>query len=246
MKVPREIAYPRRRLVRTLLRVMLTYPLFGGLTRLRIVGRENLPDGGPLMVAINHFHFADAALVVRVVPWPLEVLGGFHNPFAPPWGEVALRAWGYLPVFRGTGARAALRAAEGTLRQGGVLGIAPEGGAWAQVLRPPRPGVAFLAARTGARVLPMGLDGVTDVFPSLARGRRALVTVRIGQLIGPFHVTGRGQERRRQLDEIGHEIMRHIAELIPLERRGFYSDDPAIRAAAKGTEVYPWSDIEEQ
>lgn len=36
--------------------------------------------------------------------------------------------------------------------------------------------------------------------------------------------------------------MRHIAELIPPEKRGWYSSDPAIREAAKGTEIYPWLD----
>jgi len=39
----------------------------------------------------------------------------------------------------------------------------------------------------------------------------------------------------------GHEIMRHIAELIPPEKRGHYSDNPVIREAAKGTEIYPWA-----
>jgi hypothetical protein len=36
--------------------------------------------------------------------------------------------------------------------------------------------------------------------------------------------------------------MRSIASLIPPELRGYYSTDPAIRAAAKGTEQYPWAD----
>ena len=36
--------------------------------------------------------------------------------------------------------------------------------------------------------------------------------------------------------------MRHIADLIPPEKRGHYSNDPVIRAAAKGTEKYPWAD----
>jgi hypothetical protein len=36
--------------------------------------------------------------------------------------------------------------------------------------------------------------------------------------------------------------MRKIAELLPPERRGFYSEDPIIREAAKGTEIYPWAD----
>ena len=36
--------------------------------------------------------------------------------------------------------------------------------------------------------------------------------------------------------------MRHVAELLPPAMRGYYSDDPAIREAARGTEVYPWED----
>jgi hypothetical protein len=44
------------------------------------------------------------------------------------------------------------------------------------------------------------------------------------------------------LEEIGHEIMQRIAELLPPERRGYYSADPTVRAAAGGTEVYPWAD----
>ncbi len=74
-----------------------------------------------------------------------------------------------------------------------------------------RPGAAFLAARTGAPLLPIGLDGLTDVFPSLFRGRRAKVTVNIGKPFGPLTVSGSGRERRPQLDEIGHEFMRHTA-----------------------------------
>jgi hypothetical protein len=35
-------------------------------------------------------------------------------------------------------------------------------------------------------------------------------------------------------------MMHQIAQLIPPERRGFYSDDPAVREAARGTEIYPW------
>jgi 1-acyl-sn-glycerol-3-phosphate acyltransferase len=176
----------------------------------------------------------------------LEFIGGFRNPSAPRIVTWIPKVWGYLPVFRGTASRHALQTAERVLTQGGVLGVFPEGGSWATVLRPARPGAAFLAARTGARLLPMGFDGLVDLFPSLRQGRRARVTLRIGKPFGPFQATGRGRERRRQLDEIGHEIMQHIAELIPPERRGHYSDDPAIRAAAAGTEIYPWATASEK
>ena len=91
----------------------------------------------------------------------------------------------------------------------------------------------------------MGFDGLIDIFLRLRKGQRAHATVRIGKPFGPFSAQGRGRERRRQLNEIGHQIMRHIAELIPAERRGYYSDDPAIRAAAQGTEIFPWDEAPE-
>jgi 1-acyl-sn-glycerol-3-phosphate acyltransferase len=218
---------------------------FALLTDIEIVGQENLPPSGPLLVVGNHFSFIDPVAMIWATPWPLEFLGGFDNPSAPPVVTWIPKVWGRYPVFRGTGSRYALRGAEAVLAQSGVLGIFPEGGSWAAVLRPPRPGAAFLAARTEARLLPMGFDGLIDVFPRLRKGHRAKVTVRIGEAFGPFAATGRGRERRRQLEEIGHRIMQHIAELIPPERRGFYSDDPTIREAAKGTEVYPWADAVE-
>jgi len=236
--------YPRRRLIRSLLQ-RLAHVAFAVLTDLQITGQENLPKGGPLLVVANHFSFIDPVAMVRVAPWPLEFVGGFQMPNAPASVTWIPKVWGYYPVFRGTGSRYALRAAEAVLAQGGVLGIFPEAGSWATVLRPPRPGAAFLAVRTGTPILPMGFDGLPDVFPRLRKGRRARVTVRIGKPLGSFHATGRGRARRQQLEAIGHEIMRRIAELIPPEWRGHYSDDPAIRAAAQGTEVYPWADAPE-
>ncbi|MDH4137505.1 MAG: 1-acyl-sn-glycerol-3-phosphate acyltransferase [Anaerolineae bacterium] len=236
--------YPRRRLIRGLLQ-RLAHVAFAVLTDLQITGQENLPKGGPLLVVANHFSFIDPVAMVRAAPWPLEFVGGFQMPNAPASVTWIPKVWGYYPVFRGTGSRYALRAAEAVLAQGGVLGIFPEAGSWATVLRPPRPGAAFLAVRTGAPILPMGFDGLPDVFPRLRKGRRARVTVRIGKPLSPFHATGRGRARRQQLEAIGHEIMRRIAELIPPERRGHYSDDQAIRAAAQGSEIYPWADAPE-
>jgi hypothetical protein len=86
------------------------------------------------------------------------------------------------------------------------------------------------------------LSGLNDLFPMLGKGKRARAIFRVGKPFGPFKVTGSGRQRRAQLDEIGHEIMPHIAELLPPKQRGHYSDDPAIRQAARGAEVYPWAD----
>jgi len=231
----------RRRPVRFILK-QLSIPAFALLTRMEIHGEENLPEKGPLLVVGNHFSFIDPVAFVRMAPWPIEFVGGAVTPHAPLWTRIIPFLWGYHKLYRGTGAKDALRAAESILDNGGFLGIFPEAGNWATVLRPARPGPAFLAVRSGAPLLPVGLDGFTEVFPSLFRGKRARVTIKIGKPFGPFQAIGNSRERRAQFDEIGHEIMRKIAELIPPNKRGHYSDDPAIREAAKGTEIYPWAD----
>ena len=239
------VLYPRRRHARRVLGALARWALTA-ISDVQVSGRENVPPHGPLIVVANHFSFLDPVLMVSLAPWPLEFLGGFRMPGAPGYLTWIPKLWGYFPVFRGTASRAALRAAEGVLAQNGVLGIYPEAGNWATVLRPARPGTAFLAARTGATLLPMGFDGLDGVFPGLRRRHRARVTVRIGRPFGPFSASGQGKVRRRQLEEIGHEIMRRIADLIPAEKRGHYSSDPEIRAAAQGTEVYPWDDRPEK
>lgn len=231
---------PIRRVTRFFLRVIIRC-VFRFLTRLEIIGAENIPQDGPLLVAANHFHFADPLALIRVFPKPLEFIGGAQMPFAPRLVRALPKLWGYHAVYRGTGARDALRSAENVLNAGGIVGIFPEGGSWASVLRPPRPGMAFLAVRAGARILPVGIDGLVDLFPALFRGRRARVSVRIGEAFGPFNASGRGRKRRVQLDEIGETVMKRIALLIPPERHGFYSTDARVRAEAKGTEIYPWA-----
>jgi 1-acyl-sn-glycerol-3-phosphate acyltransferase len=236
-----EFRYPRRRIIRAVLKRMADMAM-EALTDLEISGQENLPQKGPLLLVANHFSPVDPVAMIRAAPWPPEFVGGFRMPNAPALFTWIPMLWGYYPVHRGTASRYALRAAEAVLAQNGVLGIFPEAGNWATVLRPARPGAAFLAVETGAPILPMGFAGLLDVFSGLRRGRRARTSIRIGKVFGPFQVTARGRARRRQIDEIGHEIMRRIAELIPPERRGHYSDDPDIRAAAQGTEIYPWAE----
>ena len=222
----------------------LSIAAFGLLIDLEIEGRENLPDGGPLLVIANHFSFIDPVAVIRALPYPIEFVGGAVFPHAPKIVQALPKFWGYYPVFRGTGSRYALKAAEQILNQDGVLGIMPEGGSWAEVLRPARPGAAYLASRTGTRILPLGIYGLNDIFP-LQWGKRAKAVVKIGKPVGPFKASGKGRNHREQLEQIGLELMKSIAALLPDHFRGFLADDPATREAAVGTEIYPWSDLVE-
>jgi 1-acyl-sn-glycerol-3-phosphate acyltransferase len=215
---------------------------FAVITDLEILGAEHIPKQGPLIVVANHFSFIDPVAMIRVVPRHLEFVGGTRMPNAPGTLSWITKVWGYYPVHRGGVSLEALRAAEAVIEQGGVLGIFPEAGNWAQVLRPARPGTAFLAARTRASVLPIGMDGLTEVFPRLRRMGRAKVRLRIGEPMGPFGPPQGAATRREHLKTIGEQIMARIASLLPPERRGHFSEDPAIRRAARGTEIYPWDE----
>ena len=219
--------------------------LFNILSHFEVEGEENFPESGPLIMVGNHFSFLDPPAFISVAPWPMEFIGGAFTPHAPKIVRFIPKLWGYLPVYRGTGSTYALKEAQKILNNGGVIGIFPEGGAWAQVLRPARPGAALLTASVGAKILPVGLIDFPNLFPSLRKFRRAKVKVRIGKPFGPFSISGSRYNRRKQLDEIGHKIMNHIAELIPVEKGGLYSSDAKIRQASKDTEYYPWEGLRE-
>jgi len=219
----------------------LSKAAFWLLTDLEIEGQENFPSNGPLLVVGNHFSMVDIAAFVRVAPYPIEFIGGAVTVNAPQFIRVLPRMWGYLPVYRGTGAQFALKEAEKVLRNKGVVAVFPEGGSHARMLRPPRPGPAFLAARTHARVLPVGLVNMDNVFDRLAKFRRAKVKIRLGKPFGPFETTGKGRNRE-ELNRIGHTIMQRIADLIPSDRHGYLSSDPTLRQQVTD---FPWDHAEE-
>ncbi|MCA9943037.1 MAG: 1-acyl-sn-glycerol-3-phosphate acyltransferase [Anaerolineales bacterium] len=242
--IPAEFRYPHRPTMRRFLRWLSRLTL-KTLTRFEVTGQENIPSDGPLLVVGNHFDFADPVAVIAALPFPLEFFAGTHRPAAPTIARWIPEVWKIYPVVRGTSSRYALKAAEYVMAQNGVLGIFPEGGAWAQVLRSARPGTAYVATRTGVPILPIGITGMTDIFPALRQGKRTRLTIRIGRPFGPFSINGRGRERREQLDAIGHEIMQQIAALLPLEKQGLYSPDPAIRAEAEKVADFPWDPTSE-
>ncbi len=239
------ITYPRRRVLRGVLRALIRAAL-SAVTDFTVEGQHNLPQQGPLLVIGNHFNFLDPVAVIGALPYPIEYVGGSQMPNAPKAVWWIARLYGILPVRRGSVSRDTLYASRKVLDQNGVLGIFPEAGSWATVLRPARPGAAYLASCTKARILPVGLEGMYNIFPFLRRGKRAKITVRFGAPFGPFYVSERGESDRSRLQEIGHEMMRHIAALIPPERRGVYSDDPAVRAAARESARYPWENNPEE
>lgn len=200
-------------------------------TRIRVEGLENVPTSGPLILVANHLSNADPPLVFGFITpalgRPMHILAK-ESLFVGPVG-VFLRSQGVTPVKAGGSDIDAYRAASAILDRGDVLTIFPEGTrSRSGELGDPKPGVAMLAARSGAPILPVGISG-TDRF--LGRGRRlprigSRIVVRVGE---PFTVEpGQTKPRRAALQAVTDRIMRAIAALIEPRHRGRYSPPDTV------------------
>jgi 1-acyl-sn-glycerol-3-phosphate acyltransferase len=153
---------------------------------LRIVGVENVPARGPVLLAGNHSGLLDGPLVFFLAPRRTALLGK-SELFVGVWP----RLWGWLdviPVHRGRADRAALRAGLAVLERGGALAVFPEGTRGAGRLESVSDGVAYLAVRSGAPVVPIAVHGTRHALPkgSWRLRVRTPVTVAFG---APLEVT---------------------------------------------------------
>jgi 1-acyl-sn-glycerol-3-phosphate acyltransferase len=213
----------RYTLRRRLLQNYLLRPVgFGLLVKLHVTGLEHVPASGPTIVIMNHIAAIDPFVVVGAVTSrqliPMTKIENYQHPIV---GLMA-RAWGVYPVRRGEVDRQALDSTIALLEQGRAILIAPEGTRRPN-LSEAKGGTTYVATKTGATIVPVGLEG-TDQFPaSLKRLRRALVTIRIGPAFR-FRTEGRARIPRNELHRMTHEMMGQLASLLPERRRGFYSD----------------------
>jgi 1-acyl-sn-glycerol-3-phosphate acyltransferase len=149
--------------------------------RLRIEGREHVPTHGPLLAVGNHCSYADPPLLGLAVKRPVRFLAQKGLARFPP-----LRWWlakvGVSLIDRSAPSKDVLRILIAALEEGACVTVFPEGTRSADgSVGPFRSGVEFLVRRTGARVVPVGIEGSFRAFPRGAlfpRPRRC--TVRCG------------------------------------------------------------------
>ena len=145
--------------------------IFGrAMSRISIEGAlDEIPRQGPLIIAANHASNLDVPVIGS---WLIPRLGrrihwlGKKELFDwPVIGWVAAHG-GVHPVDRGAADIEAFRLAQRILVEGHVLFVFPEGTRSPDgSLQEARDGVALLALRTGAPVLPLGISGSNRVWP---------------------------------------------------------------------------------
>jgi 1-acyl-sn-glycerol-3-phosphate acyltransferase len=175
--------------------------------KVRVLGAELVPRQGPVILVSNHTAFIDGLLLAAASPRPVHVLAR-SELFAPPF-ERLLRGTGQIPMDAEAPDRTAMLRAGDVLSAGGVVGVFPEAHRGAGDVRHVRHWAAYLAARTGAVVVPVAILGsrpagsAKDSLPRV----RSRIDVVIGEpvdarVVGDVHrraVLARSGERLRQL-----------------------------------------------
>lgn len=148
--------------------------------RVQVRYRDRIPTRGAVVVVANHSTLAEGPLLFGLLARPATFLVK-RELFVGPVGW-ALRRIGQLPVRRGVPDPGPLRAALGVLRDGGVIGVFPEGTRGAGEVTAAQHGAAWLARAAGAPVLPVVCRG-TRRPAGAGRRLRPRVDVLVGETL---------------------------------------------------------------
>ena len=181
--------------------------------RWEVKGRENEPKWGALIIATNHQSFVDpgvlgASLKRKIYFMAKEEL--FHIPLF----SLLIKIWGAFPIKRGKPDYKSIEKALQILKEGKVLGMFPEGMRSINGrLQKAKSGVAHLALKGRAPILPVALSGTDKALP---KGkvflRLAKVRVSIGKPIYLDEFYNR-EIKKELVDKISEMVMREIEEL---------------------------------
>lgn len=185
-------------------------------------GLSSVPQKGPLIVITNHTGQVEVPVFANLLQ-PRKITGwGKAEAFENPFLKWVFGAWDIIPVHRGEADLTALKSALRMLEDGRIFGVAPEGTRnKTGILRRGLPGAAILAMKSGAPVLPVVHWGGEKFLKNLKSFKRTDFHIRVGE---PFYVKAEGKVTGEMRQEIVDEMMYRIAELMPEEYRGEYSD----------------------
>lgn len=211
-----------RDLMRAVMRV-----LFKTLTHVEVEGLENVPETGGCILAVNHFSRLDPPLVYILLKRK-DVTGLAADKYKTyPLISWVINMADGIWINREEADYGALREARKYLEGGGILGIAPEGtrsstGGLLQA----KTGVAFIADKTGAPIIPVAIFGTENAVNQMLRLRRPSIHVRFGKamVLPPID----RKERDSGLQRNTEEIMCQIAAMLPPAYRGVYTEYPRV------------------
>ncbi|MCH8206149.1 MAG: 1-acyl-sn-glycerol-3-phosphate acyltransferase [Chloroflexi bacterium] len=194
----------------------------------KVEGKENVPPMGPLIVVANHQSYLDPPILGACLPrriWFLAKDSIFRGPILN-W---FLRSYGAFPLDRFGSDLRAYRWALNKLERDQVLVLFPEGTRSKGSMNKALPGVARLALKTGAPLLPVGIVGTEHMGHWLrVLNPSGTIRVNIGTVFSLPSIDGRPSQE--VLGSLTDMIMQRVATLLPEQYRGVYSIKPSTRA----------------
>ncbi len=206
-------------------------PIMRAVWRPKIIGLDNVPDRGGVIIASNHLSFIDSIAIPSVVKRKVVFLTkSDYFTGTGPKGFVSrafFEGLGMLPVDRDDSKAAieSLQTALEVLGRGDAFGIYPEGTRSRDGrLYRGRTGVAHLALTAGVPVVPVGITGTENVMAVDSNRLRVVpVTIEFGEPIdfrGRFDGVALGRARREATDE----VMTAIQKLTGQVEAGVYNE----------------------
>ncbi|MBM3684414.1 MAG: 1-acyl-sn-glycerol-3-phosphate acyltransferase [Actinobacteria bacterium] len=185
--------------------------------RLRVEGSHHLPEHGPVILAPVHRSNLDTPIVAATTRRMLRFMGKDSLWARSRAIGAVLSALGAFPVARGTADREALRRCQEVLESGQPLVLFPEGTRRSgPIVEDIFDGPAFLALRTGAPIVPIGIAGSEEAQP---RGGRWIRPIRVHVVIGaPLVPTvgGGSTTSRRAVRELTATLQEELQRLFEM------------------------------
>lgn len=210
--------------------------LFQTLSKVEVIGLENVPPKGGYIVAINHLSRLDPplafALIERDDLTAIVADKYKRNLVIDPIVKILNGIW----IDRDDTDFHAIREARKYLKAGWILGIAPEGTrSTTGVLLPAKTGVAYLADKANTKIIPAAIYGTENAIRQLFRLRRPHIHIQFGE---PFLLPKvKRASRAEDLEQNTDEIMCQIAVKLPPSYRGTYADHPRLHELLESQEV---------
>lgn len=150
--------------------------------RVEIRGREHIPAQRAYVIAPIHRSNVDTLLAGCLTRRRIRFMGK-DTLWKYRWSASLFSSLGAFPVHRGTPDREALRICEAAVRAGEPVVLFPEGTRQSgPTVQPLFEGAAFVAARAGVPLLPVGIGGSEWAMP---KGQRRIVPVKVVMVVGP-------------------------------------------------------------
>lgn len=204
--------------------------------KVEVRGVEKVPLTGPAILITNHTTFYEGPLFyIELRPRKTRALAK-KELWDHYFTRMAMEAWESVKVDRGGMDMKAIRGCFSVLDDGNFLCIAPEGTRSKNgALKKAMPGTTFFASRKGVPVYPFVQWGLLSLPENFKKFRRTPVTIVFGD---PFLIEkpGGGKLSSDDREKMADEMMYRLAELLPEELRGYYSD-PTGKTSEYITEI---------